>query len=134
MQMHIQSKWHISHTQLHSSNPYKDIFHMHTLITHTETYIKNTYIHHTYTAIKHRYTWIYSRQQEQYCTHTHIWVKLPRSSVLLFWASLNSDVQTRVGTPHKILRCLRSRGGHRIFQLRLSTQMFKLGWGHRTNF
>ena len=45
-----------------------------------------------------------------------------------------SDGQTRVGTPHRILRCFRSiGGGHRTFQLRLSCQIFKLGWGHRTN-
>ena len=47
-----------------------------------------------------------------------------------FW----SYVQTRVGTPHKILRCLKSRGGHHTAQLRVSGQMFKLGWGHRTKF
>ena len=39
-----------------------------------------------------------------------------------FW----SYVQTRVGTPHNILRCLRNRaGGHRTFHLRVSGQMFK---------
>ena len=74
-----------------------------------------------------------------------------------------SDIQARVGTPHKILTCLRSKGGghrtfqlrenidvhqrvgtphmnmclgggHRTFQLRGSSQIFNLGWGHHTKF
>ena len=47
-----------------------------------------------------------------------------------FW----SYVQTRVGTAHKILRCLKSRGGHRTFKIRVFGLLFKLGWGHRTKF
>ena len=36
------------------------------------------------------------------------------------------NVQIRVGTPHKILKCLRNKGGgHRTFHLRVSCQMFK---------
>ena len=36
-----------------------------------------------------------------------------------------SDVQTRVGTPHKVLRCFRSQGGNRTFHLRLSGKILK---------
>ena len=59
-----------------------------------------------------------------------------------------SDVQTRVGTPHKILRCLRSRGGRGTphipnevmwsdVQTRVGTPhkaLEQLGWGHRTKY
>ena len=55
----------------------------------------------------------------------------PHIPIWIIW----SDVITRVGTPHKILRYFWSRGGgHRTFKLRLSGQIFKLGWGHRTKF
>ena len=56
-----------------------------------------------------------------------------------------SDVQTWVGTPHKILRCLRMRGGGTPHipikviwpdvQSRVGTPhkiLKQLGWGHRT--
>ena len=58
--------------------------------------------------------------------------RTPHILIEVIW----TDFQTRVGTPHKDLRCLRSRGGggHRIFQLRLFGQNFKQGWGHHTKF
>ena len=51
---------------------------------------------------------------------------------------IRSDDQTRVGTPHKILRCLRSIGGgtpHIPIEVRVGTPhkvLEQLGWGHRT--
>ena len=37
----------------------------------------------------------------------HIWGGTPHIPIEGIW----SDIQARVGTPHKILRCLRSKGG-----------------------
>ena len=39
----------------------------------------------------------------------------------------------RAGTTHSIFK-QDVRGGHRTFNLMISSQMFLLGWGHRTNF
>ena len=58
----------------------------------------------------------------------------PHIPIEVIW----SDVQTRVGTPHKILRCLRSRGGgtpHIPIEVRVGTPhkvLEQFGWGHRT--
>ena len=53
--------------------------------------------------------------------------RLRRRTTLRGGDNIWSDVQNRMGTLHKILRCLRSRGGR-------TPHMFKQRWGHRTKF
>ena len=47
-------------------------------------------------------------------------------------ATLGDTSLARLTT--ELIICLRIRGaGHRTFQFETSRQMFRLGWGHRTN-
>ena len=64
----------------------------------------------------------------------HSWIQVELDFHLNPVEDIWSVVQTRVGTPHKILKCLRTREGHCTFKSKVYGPMFKLWWGHWKKF